>query len=356
MNNKPVFKIVIALLIFSFAQSDAISKDKPVKMGTTAASFLEIGVGSAAVGMGSAYTTMCEDLSAIYWNPSKLAHIRQIEGMFMHQPWLVDINFSFLGGALPLPGIGVVGLGVTMLNSGDIEETTLDFQDGTGSYYDCSDIALSLCFAREMTDNFSVGFAGKYITQRISTMKASALAIDMGVYVVTPFFARPDGNVKGMQIGMCISNYGGKMRMLGDDTYIAVDPDLNNGGNNELIEADYRTQAYNLPSVFRVGIAYDFFNTTHNRVTFAADALHPNNNYEYINTGLQYQLSMWDGLVLKLRGGYKTLFLEDSMQGLALGFGLKYRLRGMAGFRFDYAFSDMNELGKVSSYTLSLIF
>jgi len=346
---------ILFLAIFVIGFHQGFAKDTPVKMGTTAASFLEIGVGSAAVGMGSAYTTLAEDLSAIYWNPAKLASIQNIQTMFMYQPWLVDINFNFIGAALPLPGMGVLGLGITMLNSGDIEETTLDYQEGTGSFYNASDIAVSLCFARALTDNFSVGFAGKYIMQRISTMKASALALDMGVHVVTPFFERPGSNIKGLQIGMCIANYGGKMRMSGDDTFIAVDPDPENSGNNDIIEADYRMQRYNLPVVFRVGVAYDLVNSARNRLTLAADALHPNNNYEYINTGMQYRLSVKD-VAIQFRGGYKTLFLDNSTQGLALGFGMNFHLRGGSGLRFDYAYSDMNELGKVSNYTLSILF
>ncbi len=351
-------KILIAfiLLLISLSPLDLLAKVTPVKMGTTAASFLEIGVGSAGVGMGSAYTTVCEDVSAIYWNPAKLASLRNLETIFMIQPWLADINFNFLGGALPLPGIGVVALGFTILNSGDIAETTMEYQEGTGSFYNATDMAIGLCFARELTDRFAFGFSGKYIYQRISTMSASALALDLGVHVVTPFFERPSSNVQGLRIGMCISNYGGKMKMNGDDTYIAVDPDLNNGGNNDLIEADYRTQAYNLPSVFRVGLAYDLFNGEHNRCTIAADALHPNNNYEYVNAGLEYQLALFRDLGLKFRGGYKTLLLEESTQGLALGFGLQYKYHGIAGLRFDFGYSDMNELGKVNSYTLSLLF
>jgi len=347
--------LIIYMLLFSTGHI-IFAKDTPVKMGTTAASFLEIGVGSAGIGMGSAYTTMCEDLSAIYWNPSKLAHLKSNQVMFMSQPWLADINFSFISAALPIPNVGVLALGITMLNSGDIEETTLDFQDGTGSFYDASDLAVSLCYARELTDHFSVGFGGKYIRQRISTMSASALALDMGVHVITPFFERPGSNVQGVQIGMCISNYGGKMRLNGDDTFIAVDPDLLNGGNNDLIVAAYRMEQYNLPAVFRVGLAYDIINSAQNRITLAADALHPNNNYEYINAGMQYQLAAMQGMVLKFRGGYKTILLEDSEQGLALGFGFKYQLSSFVGFHFDYAFSDMNELGKVNSYTVSIMF
>lgn len=332
------------------------AQDTPLKMGTTAANFLEIGVGSAANSMGNAYTTIAEDLSAIYWNPAKVSQLENYEVMFMHQPWLAGISFNFMAGSLPIEDIGVIGFGITMLSSGEIEETTLDYQDGTGSYYDASSMAVSLVFSRQLTPNFSVGFAGKYIMERISTMKASALALDLGVHVVTSFFERPESDVQGIQIGMCIANYGGKMKLEGDDTFIAVDPETNEGGNNDLIEADYRMQEYELPTLFRIGLAYDLFNTSVNRMTFAMDANHPNNNYEYVNSGLQYRLAIWQQLEIKLRTGYKTLFLKDSTQGLTFGFGLKLRFAGSGNLRIDYSFSDMGELGKINNYTLSIIF
>ena len=37
--------------------------------GTTTANFLEIDVGSRATAMGGAYVSLCDDQSAIFWNP-----------------------------------------------------------------------------------------------------------------------------------------------------------------------------------------------------------------------------------------------------------------------------------------------
>lgn len=351
---KDNFRIILLLLIAFAGQS--LLAQTPVKMGTTAANFLEIGVGSAAVGMGSAYTTIAEDVSAIYWNPAKIAWLQNSEVMFMHQPWLVGINFNYLGFALPLQNVGVLGLGLSMLNSGEIEETTLDYQDGTGATYDATSMAFSLSFARDLTSYFSFGFSGKYIRERVATMAASALAVDLGVYVVTPFFQRPESKIQGIQIGMCISNYGGKMRLAGNDTYIAHDADPDHSGDNDKIDAHYSMGEYNLPTSFRVGLAYDLMNSKTHRITLATDAYHPNNNYEYVNAGVQYRISLWESLELKLRGGYKTLFLKDSVQGLSLGFGMRLKSSATGTLRLDYGYSDMGELGKVNSYTLSLLF
>ena len=54
----------------------------------------------------------------------------------------------------------------------------------------------------------------------------------------------------------------------------------------------------------------------------AVDALHPNDDVEYVNVGAEYTFNN----MVSLRGGYKTLFAENSEEGLSLGGGLKYRI------------------------------
>ena len=42
------------------------------RYGTTAANFLEIGIGSGPSAMGEAYVAVANDVSSIYWNPAGL--------------------------------------------------------------------------------------------------------------------------------------------------------------------------------------------------------------------------------------------------------------------------------------------
>ena len=48
-------------------------------VGTTAAAFLNIGVGSRANAMGGAFTAMADDATALYWNPAGLANLEMSE-------------------------------------------------------------------------------------------------------------------------------------------------------------------------------------------------------------------------------------------------------------------------------------
>ena len=44
------------------------------KTGTTAAQFLKLGIGSKALGIGGAFTSIADDPSCLYWNPGGLGN------------------------------------------------------------------------------------------------------------------------------------------------------------------------------------------------------------------------------------------------------------------------------------------
>ena len=57
-------------------------------------------------------------------------------------------------------------------------------------------------------------------------------------------------------------------------------------------------------SIIRVGIATDAVNDDNTRITLAVDAVHPNDNTEYVNSGVEYS---WANIV-SLRGGWKSVW------------------------------------------------
>ena len=69
----------------------------------------------------------------------------------------------------------------------------------------------------------------------------------------------------------------------------------------------------------------------------------PNDNAQYVNVGGEYVLFN----ALALRGGYRTLFLEESQEGLTLGAGLEHELFDGTHFAIDYAYTDFGVLQNV---------
>ena len=240
------------------------------KVGTTAAPFLEIEVGSRAIGMGGAFVAIANDATAIYWNPAGLSRISKIEATLVHTNWLVGSNFDFVGVVLPLGYFGSIAINVTSFSIDEMVVRTVQRPEGTGEKFSVGDLSAGLSYAKNLTDRFSIGVNAKYISQRIWHMKATGVAFDIGTLFKTQF--------NDMIIGMSISNFGASLKMEGKDVFVNYDEAPQFGGSNDRIPAYKLTDKFPLPLLFRVGLAMDILNTNNSKLTIAIDAAHPNNN------------------------------------------------------------------------------
>jgi hypothetical protein len=89
------------------------------------------------------------------------------------------------------------------------------------------------------------------------------------------------------------------------------------------------------------------------RFTLAVDGIVPNDNNESVNVG--GELALFDEM-FSIRGGYKSLFLADSQEGLTLGVGIKYKRPGFIDIGIDYSYQKYTYLGGVSSFSVILKF
>ncbi|MFA6541844.1 MAG: PorV/PorQ family protein [Bacteroidota bacterium] len=316
------------------------------KTGTTAGTFLEIPVGARAIALGSAYSGIADDASSLYWNPAGAARLSSPDVVFSHSNWLADLKFDYAAVAVPLQSIGTLGLSFTALTMGDMLVRTVDNPEGTGELFSASNIAVGIHYARNLSDKFSIGFSGKYIQETIWHMSAQAFALDFGVLYTTEFF-------NNMKIGASISNFGTDMTMSGRDARLLVSADNRKLGSNDQIPANIEMDSWSLPLNFQFGIATDLYKSEIHHVIIAVDALHPSDNYESVNAGLEYSFSD----ILALRGGYRALGLADNEGGLTLGAGFSSELFGGGlNAKLDYAFSDYGRLKAANTITLAVVF
>mgnify|MGYP000111880120 CR=1 FL=1 len=348
--------IFLKIFILSFGFSMVLFAQKPYRVGTTSANFLEIGVGSDGNAMGEAYVSMTGRLSSIYWNPAGLAFLDKNEAMFMYQPWVIDISSSNVSSAFVLPSIGTLAVGFTHLGYGDMEVTTLDYQDGTGELFSANDYSFVFSYSRRIAQWFAFGASAKYISSQIWHMTASAVALDLGVIVETGFFSMTGKKDDGLRIGMSISNYGTKMRYDGMDLLFPIDILPDEAGNYSTVQGQFKMQEWELPLIFRIGMSIQPIIVKNQRLILAADALHPNNNSESVNLGAEYQLNIPGAGTFYLRAGYKALFMEDSEYGMTYGGGLVIRFLNNYAIRTDYAFKPIGVLGNTQSYTIGIQF
>lgn len=332
-------KIISIFLLAGF-----LSAFSQTKVGSTAAPFLNIGIGPRAIAMGGGFAATANDVTALYWNPAGISRTEYNEAMFAHTNWFADITFNWAGAKVNLGDLGAIGLSVTYLDYGKMEVTTLREQDGTGEFFTAKDMSLALSYAYNLTDRFSIGGSVKYINQSIWNSSASAVAFDLGTLFYSEIF--------NMRIAATISNFGTDMQLSGKDLLVLYDIDPTIYGNNDQILANLRTDSYPLPLLFRVGVALDLLNTQINKITVGVDALHPNDNSESLNIGAEYVFNNF----LSLRAGYKNLFLKNSEEGLTLGVGLKYDFYPGFGINFDYAYQDFGILKNTQHFSISVRF
>jgi hypothetical protein len=318
---------------------------KVTRTGTTAAGFLAIDVGARAVGMGGAFVSLASDATAMYWNSAGLARLTQLEAQFSHTRWILDVSMNYIAVAMPLGPIGTIGVNAAFLSMDEMERTTVLEPDGTGEMFDAGSYAFGLSYAFNLTDRFAVGCNLKYIMETIYHCNAQGVAFDIGTLFSTP--------LKGLELGMNISNYGTKMRMQGQDVLTQVDIDPSVAGNNPSINAHLATDSYDLPLIFQVGVSMDILEGLKKHgLLLAIDAVHPNNDTESLNLGAEY---VWNNMIA-LRGGYKSLFRKDSQEGLSLGIGFTSDVVGITELVIDYAYRDFGILKEVQMFTIGMRF
>jgi len=176
------------------------------------ASFLELGVGARALGMGSAYVALSDDASGFYWNPAGLAFQSRFEVALMHANLFNSLETqNYASASLPIFGGATVSIGGIGLFIDDIgrrqaadpegsyveRQTNRDLwlrgNDGSFSSYE---IAAFFSFAKHFKWNLDLGWQYfeipldvglglnfKYLTHKLDDKNGTGLGIDTGFII-----------------------------------------------------------------------------------------------------------------------------------------------------------------------------
>jgi len=348
--------IKLTLIFLIIAGCSTLYAQKPHKVGTTTAAFLEIGYGSSITGMGDAGVSIVNDLSSVYWNPAGLAFMKKNQAHFSYQPWIVDINTSFTGAAIVLPNVGAIALSIIHAGYGSMDVTTLEMQEGTGEKFSAGEYAINLTYARKLAQWFSFGATAKYISSKIWHVNANAFALDLGVQIHTNFFSVTGKRKDGMKIGMSIANYGSELKYSGIDMLNPIDILPEEEGNYKYVPGQFRMSSWQLPLIFRIGIALQPIATARQKLLLTADALHTNNSDESVNLGSEYSFNAAGFGTFFLRCGYKALFLDNSQYGMTYGGGLLLNMMNNNAVKIDYAYRNTGVFGYMHTYSIGIIF
>lgn len=295
--------LAAALIILT---ATLVSAGEPGSSGFT---FLRLGNGARAGGMGEAFTAVADDATSIYWNPAGMAAVEEVELNLTHNEWLMGIRFEQATVVNEMWG-GAAGLSFTGLYYGSLDrygEFPSLTPDGTFSPYD---LALSLGYARDIIPNVALGAAFKIIYSKIDFESATGYAFDLGL--------THKSKIDGLTLAAAMLNLGPQTSFVEEKFYP--------------------------PFQLRLGGAYEVRREAlHGGLILAADVVFPNDNDAKVHFGLEYEYQQ----LLMLRFGYKSGY---DVQGATMGAGIVWK-----SLRFDYAFMPIDyELGDAHRFSLTV--
>jgi len=301
------------------------------RAGTSSATFLKIGIGARAVGLGESFVAVANDPSAIFWNPAGLASLQRQELALNHASWPGDINFEHIAYVQPVRKLGgSVGFQVGALST-EIDETTELHPFGTGRSFIYSDFLAGIAYARRWTDKLLVGAGVKYVRedlgQDVGGPTTNAVLVDIGSIYYLGY-----GSVR---IATSLSNFGPALKPSGQFT---------SAETGEVRDYD----AFDPPLLFRYGVAFEPIENARQRLTTSLEFNQPADNSLILKAGAEWVI----GKALALRSGYN--FGADDLN-FSAGLGLNTTI-GSTHAEIDYAYTHAEFLDAVHRLTLGLRF
>ncbi len=81
---------------------------------------LNYDAGTRALGVGTAYTALSDEITSMYWNPAGLGRLTRQQVYGLYEKLYQDTIYGFLGYSIPFYRIGVFGVGLIFLTTSHI--------------------------------------------------------------------------------------------------------------------------------------------------------------------------------------------------------------------------------------------
>jgi hypothetical protein len=286
------------------------------KVGTFGGQELKIGMSARATAMGSAFTGVADDATSVFWNPGGLVNVKGNEVSLNHVAWAADTKLSTAIVAFNPRSIpGTFAFSVRSFWMDPQLVRTAYNPEGTGETFDSGTTTFGLTYSRFFTDKFSAGLTVHYLHMGLAETSVNTGALDFGIMYRI--------GIKDLKLGMTIQHLGGKFT--------------------------FDERESKLPVAFKVGASFNAFKNERQRLTCALEFQHPSDNLERANAGLEYGLNE----MFFARAGYHINYDTD---GLAFGFGAGLPTGDTTKIAADYSAVDMDALGYVHRFTVSVTY
>ena len=297
---KKILVITLALISVSFPQTG----------GNSGLSFLKFGFGARNIALGDAGSAFSNDLTALYYNPAKLADYKTPEVIFMHNSWIQDVRSEFAGAETSFWGLPVaIGLTITSVN-----DIPVRIQAGDPiATFNANNFSGSIGTGFKVASMLDFGFSVKYLYENIFVDEANGLAFDLGLNYHTP--------VDGLELAASVRNLGSMNALRYVSTKLPTEV---RGGTS------YKIEIPDSKLDFIGGV--EFLSYTRDREN-------------HVNLGGEITYNK----VFSIRGGYQTGYIS---KGLTTGIGLVW-----GNLILDYAYVPFKlGLGNASMFSIQFKF
>ncbi len=301
---------VAILLLLSFHSYADINSNA----GTTAYSFLKIGVGARAVGMGNAFVGLADDQSALYFNPAGLTQLAGRSFTTNYNNYLTDIQSGFIGYIHPYDEKTRIGLSINYFNYGSFDRT--DEDGGNLGTFGAADFALIATYAKKVNPTISLGVNGKFILEKIDDYTSDALALDLGAF--------HESKGKSLRLGAVVQNLGYQLKSF-------------SAGHKESLPVEVRAGVSHYVRGVPLLVAIDVAKPFDNDIYFCLGG-------EFLSLKPVFLRMGWSSF----GKNHKTGSDKDNLAGLSFGLGVNWK-----AYRFDYAYSSYADLGGVHRISIS---
>lgn len=297
--------ILRILSITSLFTSVAVIAGNPDRAGGAGGTQLLINPYGRSAGLFGANTASVRGIESFQFNIGGLAYTAKTDIGFSRTIYLqgTDVFINNLSFAQSLGSGNVLGLTVNSFDFGNIPVTSESQPDGTLGTYSPQVLNLGLAYAKKFSNSITSGLALRVISEGISNVRASGIAIDAGVQYQTSLIAKKKAIKKeDFRFGIGIRNIGPNMQYRGSG--------LSFRSINPVTGADRRayigSESFNLPALVNIGVSYDMrldkksSETYHHRLTGHGNFNYNSFSANVLGVGLEYAFKD----MFMLRGGF----------------------------------------------------
>jgi len=264
------------------------------RVGSAGATELLINPWARSAAWGDAGISCANGLDAIFTNIAGLAFVEKTQIRFDRTNWLggAGININSAGIAQRVSESSVISVSVMAMTFGDIDITTVDLPEGGLGTFSPTYSNFNVGYAREFSNSIYGGINFKVISESISNLRGTGVAIDAGIRYVT-------GEEDQIKFGITLKNIGPTMNFQGDGLSISVlYPE---SGDQATLEQ--RSATFEMPSLLAIGGSYDFNFTETNTLTLALGFSANSFSNDQFRLGLNYGMEL-DKARFNLMAGY----------------------------------------------------